>query len=348
MSGRGTILVLALLAGFVRPAPAQEGSAPGPRTLAPEEVRSWTIPREGERWAVRPATPTAMGDTGLFRLVGSAYTLPARRFSFSVFRHNSDRDPRGTDFSVHGFSVGYGVSDRLEVFGAVGIEHRVRAHYLDEAGGPNEIPFVANRWQTGFGDAWVGTKYALSNDLLGGRVGLALKAFVKIPGADAERGLGTGEPSVGADVLLSKTLAFGDVHASAGYELNGNPDPPLLAQDPLQKTRGAEGSDYVANAFRWGVGLNLPASGRVALQAELSGRIYGSTTVEQTSTVDIVVGMSLWLRPGLFVRPAWGYALGYDGRGRDVSFGRRSGFSVAFGFHAGTLCCEVRASPPSP
>jgi hypothetical protein len=288
-----------------------------------------------------------MGDTGLFRLVGSAYTLPRRLFSFSIFRDNSDRDPRGTDFSVHGFTVGYGMTDRLEVFGAVGIEHRVRAHYLDEAGGPNEYPFVGDPWRTGFGDAWLGAKYAFSSDLLGDGMGLALKAFVKIPGADAERGLGTGESTVGADVLLSKTLAVGEVHASAGYELNGNPDRPVLAEDPLQALEGAPGADYVADAFRWGAGLSLRASGGVALQAEVSGRIYGSTTVEQTNTVDLVLGVALWLRPGLFLRPAWGYALGYDGRGREVSFGRRSGFSVAFGFHGGTPCCEVRAASPS-
>jgi hypothetical protein len=347
MSGRGTILLLALLAGAVRPTSGQDAASPGPRTVAPAEVRSWTVPRDGRRWAIRPATPTALGDTGLFRLVGSAYTLPGGLLSVSVFRDNADRDPRGTDFSTHGFSVAYGVTDRLEIFGAVGVEHRVRARYLDEAGGPNEDPFVDNRWQTGFGDVGLGAKYAFANDLLGDEVGLALRVFGKIPAADAERGLGTGEPSFGGDVLVSKTLGLGDLHGSAGYEFNRNPDPPVLAADPLQIAEDTTGSDYVANAVRWGVGLNLPASGHVALQAELSGRIYGHTTVEQTNTVDVIVGLALWLRPGLFIRPAWGYALGYDGRGREVSFGRRSGFHLAFGFHGGTLCCAVRVPSPS-
>ncbi len=346
MSGRWTILAWAFLAGLAGLASAQDEPADGTRTVAPAQVRSWTYQRDGQSWAVRPATPTSMGDSGLFRLVGSAYTLPRRFFSVGVFRDNSDRDPRGTDFSVHGFSVGYGVTDRLEVFGAVGIEHRVRARYLEEAGGPNEYPFPASRWHTGFGDVWLGAKYALASDLLGDGVGLALKAFFKVPTADPELGLGTGESTFGADVLLSKTFAFGDLHASAGYERNGNPDPPTVVEVSDLAEDAPVGPDFVADALRWGVGLNLPASGGVALQVELSGRVYGSTTVEQTNTADVLVGVAFWLRPGLFIRPAWGYALGYDGRGRDVSFGKRSGFNLALGFHGGTPCGEVRVPPP--
>jgi outer membrane protein OmpA-like peptidoglycan-associated protein len=42
------------------------------------------------------------------------------------------------------------------------------------------------------------------------------------------------------------------------------------------------------------------------------------------------------------------YALGYDGRGRDVSSAKRSGFNLAIGYHGGTPCCEVYTPPPPP
>jgi outer membrane protein OmpA-like peptidoglycan-associated protein len=42
------------------------------------------------------------------------------------------------------------------------------------------------------------------------------------------------------------------------------------------------------------------------------------------------------------------YALGYDGRGRDVSSGKKSGFNVAVGYHGGTPCCEIYTPPPPP
>jgi hypothetical protein len=338
MSGRWTILVLALLPGFGSPAAAQDE----PPTITREEVRTWTFERDGQVWAVHPASPTSMGDTGLFRLVGSASTLPRGLFSFSVFRDNVERDPKGIDFAVHGFTVGYGVTDRLEVFGAIGVENRVKAHYLDEPGGPNELPFVAGSWATGFGDVRVGAKYGLTSGTPGHRVGLGVRAFFKIPTADPDKGLGTGTSTFGGDVLLSKTLGAGvDLHAVLGYEVNGNPDPPDARETELLAD-SLVNPEFVANAIRWGVGLDVTVARGAQLEAELSGRIHGDTTVEQTNTVDLIVGASFWLKPGLFIRPSYVYALGYDGRGREVSAGRRSGFNIALGFHGGTRCCQVR------
>ena len=346
MSGRWAVVVLGLLPGLGSLAWAQNEPSDGPKTVA---VRSWTVERDGGTWAVRPAAPTSMGDTGLFRLVGSAYTLPKKLFAFSIFRDNVDRDPKGTDFSVHGFTVAYGVTHRLEIFGALGIENRVKAHFLDERGGPNEYPFVGDSWGTGFGDVWLGAKYGLPSDSLGDRVGIAVKGFFKIPTANADKGLGTGTSTIGADLLLSKTFDVGaDLHAALGYELNGNPDPPDVRETPAQVSEIPAGPDSVGNAIRWGVGLNLPARRTVQLQMELSGRIYGDTTVEQTNTADLIIGAAFWLKPGLFIRPSYVYALGYDGRGRVVSTGRRSGFNIAIGFHGGTPCCAVRAPPVSP
>jgi outer membrane protein OmpA-like peptidoglycan-associated protein len=40
------------------------------------------------------------------------------------------------------------------------------------------------------------------------------------------------------------------------------------------------------------------------------------------------------------------YALGYDGRGRDVSSGKKSGVNISIGYHGGTPCCEIYTPPP--
>jgi len=304
-----------------------------------DEVRTWTFTLGGAGWSVRPAAPTTLGDTGLFRL-STAYTLPRGGFSFSLYRDNYDRDPKGTDFSIHGLSIGYGLTDRLEVFGSLGIQNRTKAHYLAEVGGPNEYPFIDSGWRTGFGDVNVGLKYGLLDDYTrGDPVGLALRGFVKLPTADETKGLGTGKVSVGADLVLSKDLGHAaDLHGSVGYEWNGQPDAPA----------GLLPGDRVANAFRWGVGLNVPACRIAQLQAELTGKVYGDTDFSQTDTADLIVGPAVWLRSGWYVRPAWSYALGYDGRGRDVSFGKRSGMQLSVGYHGGTPCCEVYAPPPAP
>lgn len=193
---------------------------------------------------------------------------------------------------------------------------------------------------------WLGAKYSILNDYLGDGVGLAVKGFAKLPTADEAKGLGTGKTSFGVDLNLSKTLNYGaDLHGTVGYELNGNPDAPGIVL-PGDGNVAFPGPDFVGNALRWGVGLNVPACSMFQLQAELSGRSYSSTTIEQTNTLDIIVGASFWLKKGLYIRPAYVYALGYDGRGRDVSSGKKSGVNISIGYHPGTPCCEIYTPPP--
>jgi outer membrane protein OmpA-like peptidoglycan-associated protein len=343
MRARGMVLALAGLLGLGGLAWGQDEASGETRTVTRDEVQSWIIEVDGKEWSVRPAAPTAMGDSGLFRLVGSAYTLPKGYFSLGYSFDNMDRDPKGTDFAVHAVTFGYGVANRAEVFGALGLQNRTKAHYLEELGGPNRYPFPNQGWATGFGDVFVGAKYAFLNDYLGDAAGLAIKGFVKLPTADESKGLGTGKASFGADLILSKTLNYGaDLHGMVGYELNGNPDAPTVSPTTFQ------GPDFVANAFRWGVGLNVPACTRFQLQAELSGKAYGDTTVSQTNTTDLSGGLAAWLGEGFYLRAAYVYALGYDGRGRDVSSGKRTGVQLSIGYHGGTPCCEIYTPPPPP
>jgi outer membrane protein OmpA-like peptidoglycan-associated protein len=338
MRGRWTVLALSSLLGLGGLASAQDEASAG-KTVKREDVKSWVFTVDGKEWSVRPATPTTLGDTGLFRL-STAYTLPKGLFSFSLFRDNYDRDPKGTDFSALGLSIGYGATNRLELFGNIGIQNRTKAHYLAEAGGPNEYPFISTGWQTGFGDIHVGAKYKLLDDYYeSDGVGLALRGVVKLPTADEAKGLGTGKASFEGDLVLSKSLSRkADLHGNVGYVFNGKPDPPS----------GFPAGDYVANAFRWGVGLDVPACQLFRLQAEVTGESYGSTTVKQTNTADLLVGAVVWIKSGWFLRPGYSYALNYDGRGRNVSSGKRSGFQLAVGYHGGTPCCEIYTPPPPP
>ena len=111
MRGRWTVLALVGLLGLGGLASAQDGASGG-KTVTRDEVKSWIFDVDGKEWSVRPSAPTTMGDSGLFRLVGSAYTLPKGYFSFGYSYDNVDRNPKGTDFATHGVNFGYGVSNR--------------------------------------------------------------------------------------------------------------------------------------------------------------------------------------------------------------------------------------------
>jgi hypothetical protein len=86
----------------------------GECTVNKDEVKTWTMTGNGREYAVHPLTPTYEGTTGLFRL-RSAYTLPKGKVSFSLFRDNLDRDPKDEDISIHGLSMGSGVTHKLEM-----------------------------------------------------------------------------------------------------------------------------------------------------------------------------------------------------------------------------------------
>src|ERR1700754_1033483 len=66
----------------------------------------------------RPATTTFLGDTGLW-YVPTGEILPAKRWSFSFYRTNWDREAGFSDISHFPVTFGYGINDRVELFGSV-------------------------------------------------------------------------------------------------------------------------------------------------------------------------------------------------------------------------------------
>jgi outer membrane protein OmpA-like peptidoglycan-associated protein len=319
--------------------PAGEGQATtssmeGHSTVAREDVRTWTIDVDDREYEAHPATPTYEGTTGLFHMP-TAYTLPKGRFSFSLFRDNLDRDPKDEDISIHGLSLGYGISSKFEIYGNFGLQNRLNADALFQPGFVNDYPFVSTPWETGVGDLKLGAKFGFLNDYMGDAVGLAVRGFVKIPTADEEKGLGTGKVSWGGDLVVSKSLDEKlDIHGSVGFVQNGDPD-------------GVE----IGNAFRWSVGLNLPACTWFQLQAELMKTSYtGDDDFEQSNPLDLVVGPVLWIRPGIFIRPSLSWNLNFDDRGLNSGSRSSTGRHISIGFHPGFACREIAApvAPPPP
>jgi outer membrane protein OmpA-like peptidoglycan-associated protein len=316
--------------------PAALGSAQDSGSVKREDVKTWLLTVDGKEYEARPATPTTFGDTGLIHL-SSAYTLPKGKVSFSLFRDNLDRDPKDVDISIHGFTLAYGASSRLELFGSVGLQNRVNVDARFQGGFVNDYPFAGTSatspgWQTGLGDVRLGAKFKLLDDYQGDAVGLALRGFVKLGTADETKGLGTGKTDAGIALVLSKTLNRGaDLHASIGYQKNGDPDRP-----------------NIGDAVNWGVGINVPALRKVQLQAELTGSAYRGADFEQTKPLDLVVGPVLYLKPGLFLRPAISWNLNFDDRGLGSSRKSSTGRLISIGYHPGTIARANEPPPPPP
>jgi outer membrane protein OmpA-like peptidoglycan-associated protein len=332
MTRRTTVgLAVAGLLALASAARAQETATdPGHHgTMTQEEVKTWTAEINGKQYGVHPWAPSYEGTTGLFHMP-VAYTLPKGKFSFSLFRDNLDRDPKDEDISIHGLSLGYGATEKLEIYGNFGLQNRIDADALFQAGFVNDYPFVATPWETGVGDVKLGLKYKFLDDYMGDSVGLAARAFVKLPTADDAKGLGTGKTAFGADLIISKSLAEkADIHGSLGYQVNSDPD----------------GVD-IGNAFKWGVGLNIPACYFIQLQAEVMGTHYSGAEFEQTNPLDLVVGPIVWFKPGFFIRPALSWNLNFNDRGLNSGSKSWTGRHISIGYHPGAACKEIYTPPP--
>ena len=74
------------------------------------------------RRTTRPATTTVSGTTGLW-FVPTSEVLPARKWSLSLYRTNSDDGQGFTDISTFPATFAVGLGDRAELFGNLVARH---------------------------------------------------------------------------------------------------------------------------------------------------------------------------------------------------------------------------------
>ncbi|MBN2384753.1 OmpA family protein [bacterium] len=208
------------------------------------------------------AHPTYSGETGLFGILNSD-TLDGGDYSFGFYLNNWDRelgddkDAMDLDITTASGSFFYGITSRLEV--------GFQVNYLDlyskeegEDGSYNGDSYMNKVDESGFGDVHIGLKFNILNSLEKA-VGLGVAAFAKLPTADDEKGLGTGETDYGLVLALTKTLAQMSVHANVGYTVMGEPD---------------EVDDW-QNVVNYGVGVNFPNDAHDSNFLQFIGELSG-------------------------------------------------------------------------
>jgi hypothetical protein len=105
---------------------------------------------------------------------------------------------------------------------------------------------------------------------------------------------------------------------------------------------------HIGNAVNWGVGLNVPALRVFQLQAELTGSAYSGADFEQTKPLDLVIGPVLYLKPGLFIRPAISWNLNFDDHGLNSSSKSWTGRQISIGYHPGTPARLIETAVVAP
>ena len=305
----------------------------------------------------RPATTTTMGDTGLW-FVPTGEILPARKWSFSVYRVNFDYSQGFTDVSDFPVTFGVGLADRAEVFGAWSLVRRIDRDVrplffptVDSANGGvvNQYPFVNTGW-TGsqLGDLWLGGKINITSEHTQKPVAFAVRGMLKLPTASTDDGVGTGKTDFSFDAVVSKELNQRvELSAFGGYIFRGDPD-----------------EFDLLDGFRWGFGAGLPTRKNLRLTAELHGEMYSGDTVEvqgasilpldsvQENPVNASIGLTWISGNGLFLGAGLNWNMNLSGREDFGNFENESGDALGFqfriGYHPGVRVYVPPPPPPPP
>ena len=310
--------------------------------------------------ATRPATTTINGDTGLW-FVPTGEILPAKKWSFSAYRVNFDYTEGFTDVSNWPLTLGVGLGDRAELFGAWTLVRRidrdVRPIFTNTQGGglANDYPFVRQGWSDNqLGDLWLGAKINFSSQWRQQPAAIAVRGILKIPTAkDDEEGVGTGKLDWALDAILSKEINERvELSGFGGFIMRGDPD----------------GAD-LSNGIRWGFGAGFPTRKHLRLTAELHGEKYlddtltltrsligednsvAPTTTKLDSPINASLGLT-WLGRNWFAGAGINYGLKMDGRSKFGSYEDETGDSVGFefrlGYHPGVRIYVAPPPPPPP
>lgn len=269
--------------------------------------------------------PTLQGTTGLFE-VYSGETLRKGEFSIQGGVSNYDRSPGNLDITVAPFSFTLGLADRVEW--AIGWYPYKKVRAIGPLRGYyNETPFLLNPGNRvvegdGISDFFTSVKFNLMSQTRNQPFGMAVRFNLKLPTSaegttrrlrQEQKGLTTGVPDGGVDVIFSKWAGPATVMLNAGVQGIG------------EHTSVRE----LQSEIRYGAGLaigNHPVQGIF----ELTGKtFFGSKgpnnfNTNPRSPVDLVFGMRFL--PAKWISIGAGYRLNARTWSADNREPSRSGF----------------------
>lgn len=247
--------------------------------------------------------PSLTGETGIITTL-VADSLPKGKFSLGLFYHNFDREITDFDINQYAISLGYGLTDNLELaFSVVGFSQVGYTLHGEAFASParrlSAFPFPISTIEEGFGDVYFGAKYTFLKDCPWSP-GIAARAFVKIPTGNEEEGFGNGATDFGADFISSKHLGNLLLAGNVGFTFRGNPE--------------LDGTSYdFGNDFRYGVGGKYFFNRNARFLFELTGVMaFGDDDWPQEDIVDARLGLEFKHESGFRLGVGYTRALIFD------------------------------------
>ncbi|MDH5405871.1 MAG: OmpA family protein [Candidatus Aminicenantes bacterium] len=220
--------------------------------------------------------------------IPTAHSLSQGKYSLSLLYNNIDRETLDLDINQVSFSFSYGVTDRLQLTGIFTpfVQTDFDSPVFDTR--QNNHPFANPLIEQGVGDFIIAAKYSFlaENE---SRPAIALQGYVKLPSADADKGLGSGKVDGGVDLLISKTVEdYFLLSGSLGFMLVG--------------THGdiADLDQSLSHELRYSIGTLFPAASHFQGVVELLGTAYlNDDDFPQEAPLDLTLGMQYRFDSGL-------------------------------------------------
>ena len=267
----------------------------------------------GSVWAQdpKPGSSTIFGDTGLW-FVPTAETLPKGLWSGSLSLVNFDRSEGFSDITDIGGMFGFGVTDRIELFGTLATR-RIDADLVPIArnGQPQDY-LISKGWNTGFSDVTVGAKFNLLSPGTGGGYAAAARVLAKLP--TAGDGLGTGKADFQFDLIGSREYNERvELSATAGFRMRGSPD-----------------GYNLTNGFKWGIGAGFPSRSKFKMIAEMHGEALFDQDQKYTGPSLAAIGMPAAWDPDATRDLFGGFQYSTN---KGVHFGAGIGYTASYYLH---------------
>ncbi|MEE2637270.1 MAG: OmpA family protein [Acidobacteriota bacterium] len=314
--------------------------------------------QDGETVETRPGSTTWFGDTGLW-FVPTGEILPDGKWALSGYRANFDREQGLTDISHFIGTAAYAVNERVELFGSVRVDTRIRRAirpFFDptdsvHGGIVQDYPFVNDFWNDDhLGDLFVGAKINLTSERRLQPVATAFRAIFKAPTGNDEHGKSTGQGDFMVDFVVSKNVADAvELSGFGGFLVRGEPDGVILG-----------------HSLRWGFGAGFPTTSRLKIFTELHGDMPLENDVilssaltgidgtlspllsPITAPLDFTLGLQFQTSRGTFIGAGLNYELAQD-LGALGTTGNRLGFQLRLGHHPGVpVYVPPPPAPPAP
>lgn len=223
--------------------------------------------------------PTIYGSSGIFEIF-NADNLRKGEFNFGINYHHFDRDPGALGVDIAPVTIAVGLHERIEFFVAAEVHRQLHPKnirpYTHRPGQPltptqdplgrftyaNVAPFVDVPFGTGAGDFFGGFKFNLLSERRGAPLGVAMRAWVKVPSARhplaLSRGRGTGRVDGGYDAIISKYAGPIGLNLNLGITFRKSPVINNVTY-PLH------------HEFTYGGSVNVPTTSRIQGIFEVDG-----------------------------------------------------------------------------